>query len=233
NTLGQYPDDVFENMPKTRYRTYCIALGGKIREYTENDFLIKDANGVSAKTKYKYEFYQVFDLTAGEFEDVIDYSLKDYIDAELLGKVTRYNRYIEQSFMFDSSIINLEIPKDSYDDDFYLVLYDAETDREIKSIYFESYYLYVDMIDSPEIIQGKNTIVVDNKQPLGSNGDGNTYTHRFFVYDSQLNEVAAFEVDGDYCLWSKFYDEENGIVIIKNGPDDNTIEYNIKTGEFK
>ena len=236
NTLGGYPENVFENMPKTCSRTYCIALGGKIREYEENNSLRKDANGISAKTRSLYEFYQIFDLTAGEFEDVIDYSLKDYIDAELLGKVTRYNRYTEQRFKFENSVIALEIPMNSYEDDFYLVLYDAETDKEIKSIYFESYYLYVDSIDSPEIIQGKNTIVVDNKQPLGSNGDGNTFTHRLFVYDSQLNEVAAFEIDGDYCLGNKYYDEEKGIIIFQNDPDDETIEfneYNIKTGELK
>ncbi len=235
-TLSQYPDNIFESMPKTDYRTFCIELGGKIREYTENDYLLKDANGVSAKSKSLYEFYQIFDLTAGGFDDIINYSLRDYIEAELLGKVTRYNRYTEQSFKFEDSVITLEVPKASYDDDFYLAVYDAKTDRELKSIYFEEYYLYVDSIDSPVIIKGKSSIVVDIKAPLSSCQDEYSYIHRFYVYDPMLNEIASFEVKGPYTLWPEFYDEENGIIIIGNSSDYDTIvfsEYNIKTGELK
>ena len=145
------------------------------------------------------------------------------------------DRYTEQSFRFENSIVTIEVPVNPSKNDFYLVAYDAKTEKEIKCVYFESYYLYVDMLDSPRIIKGKETILLDIEDP-NAYDDSYSYSHRILIFDSMLNELAAFEVKGFYTLGFEFYDEENGIFIFQNDQDDDTVELNefdIKTGELK
>jgi hypothetical protein len=147
------------------------------------------------------------------------------------------DRTKQESRELKDSIICVETPENSALKDFYLVAYGKKTGEVINSVYFDSYFsLYYDNVSSPWITKGKETIIVDIKEPEDDRTDKYSYTHRFFVYDSKLNKLGSFEVKGEAHLASGFYNEENGIYIFPNNPDDDTYEfseYNIKTGELK
>ena len=142
--------------------------------------------------------------------------------------------YWEQ-FAFENTFVNVEVLDKTAKSDFFLVAYDTKTGEEIKSIYFEYGFLYVDCLSSPDITKGRNTMVVNIPDDMGSHDDFYSYTNQVYVFDSKLTELGSFEVKGAWGLLS-YYNEESGIFVFENDPDDKTRvfkAYNIKTGELK